>query len=264
MGVKGLYSYLRGYRNQVNVNTLENVKTIGVDGLSILYKFRGNAEKILEFLKPFRDKDIKIVFVFDGKAPEEKREEVEQRKEKREAANDQATSIREFLQQENVDEKTRVILERKIHELEFGAGWFVTREIRHHCQDILRRQGIESMKAKGEADDVLISMWREGSIQAIISADMDFMVAGVSNLFIPTNGGQAEYIHIQKVLELEEISFRQFQEAAILCMNNIYANKAFTWIRHYKSIENIKNKHPHLCTLEKDYIESMIQKFNGK
>lgn len=264
MGVKGLYSYLRGYRKQVNVNTLENIQSIGVDGLSVLYKFRGNAERILQFLKPFREKGIKILFVFDGKAPEEKREEVEQRKEKREAANDQASSIREFLQQENVDEKTRILLERKIHELEFGAGWFVTREIRHHCQDILRKQGIESIKAKGEADDVLISMWRAGSIQAIISCDMDFLVAGVSTLFIPNNGGQVEYIDISKVLELEEISFHQFQEAAILCMNNIYANKAFTWIRHYKSIENIKKKHSHLCNLEKEYVEKMIGKFNGK
>lgn len=264
MGVKGLYSYLRGYRKQVNVNTLEGIQSIGVDGLSILYKFRGDGDRILQFLKPFKEKGIKILFVFDGKAPEEKRDEVEQRKEKREAANDQASSIREFLQQETVDEKTRAILERKIHELEFGAGWFVTREIRYKCQDILRRQGIESIKAKGEADDLLISMWKEGSIQGIISCDMDFLVAGVSNVFIPTNGCQAEYIDMNKVLEMEEISFRQFQEAAILCMNNIYANKAFTWIRHYKTIENLQKKHPHLCNVEKNYVERMIDKFNGK
>ena len=262
MGVKGLYSYLRGYRKQVNVNTLEGVQSIGVDGLSVLYKFRGNGDRILHFLKPFKDKGIKILFVFDGKAPEEKREEVEQRKEKREAANDQASSIREFLQQENVDEKTRAILERKIHELEFGAGWFVTREIRYKCQDILRRAGIPSVKTEGEADNLLIAMWKRNSIQAILSCDMDFMVAGVNNLYIPTNSGQCEHISIKNVLELEGLSFRQFQEASILCMNQVIANRAFTWMRYYGSIVNLQKKHPELCKLDKEYVQRMIDNFN--
>lgn len=262
MGVKGLYSYLRGYRKQVNVNTLDGVQSIGVDGLSILYKFRGNAERILQFLKPFRDKDIKILFVFDGKAPEEKREEVEQRREKREIANDQATSIREFLQQENVDEKTRSLLEKKIHELELGAGWFVTREIRYKCQDILRRAGIQSVKTEGEADNLLIAMWRCNSIQAILSCDMDFMVAGVKNLFIPTNSGQCEHISIDTVLEAEGLSFRQFQEASVLCMNQVIANRAFTWMRYYGTIANLQKKHPELCKLEKEYVQRILDHFN--
>lgn len=262
MGVKGLYSYLRDYRKPVDKNSLQNIETIGVDGLSILYKYRGDSQRIVKFLNPFLKNQIKIIFVFDGKAPEEKREEVETRRERRLEANVQASSIREFLEKETHDEKTRALLEKKIRELEFGPGWYVTREIRHQCQEVLGKIGVECIKAKGEADDLLIHMWKENTIQSIVSCDMDFLVAGVSKLFIPENSCRAEHIDVEEMLRLEEITFRQFQEAAVLCMNQINSHKAFTWIRYYKSIENLKKKHPELCTLEKEYIERMIEKFN--
>lgn len=256
MGVKGLYSYLRDYRKPVDKS---NIKAIGVDALSILYKFRGNMESVLQFLKPFQKDRISIVFVFDGKAPEEKHEEIEHRREKRNEANQQANSIREFLKQGTVDEPTKKILERKIKELENGAGWHVTRDVRANCQELLTKEGIESRKAQGEADDLLIGMWKKDEIQAIVSCDMDFLVAGIKKLIIPSY--HCEMIQLEEVLEKEDLNFKQFQEAAILCMKNVNANKAFTWLRYYGTIENIQKKHPELIDISKEYIESVIGRY---
>ncbi len=257
MGVKGLYSYLRDYRKPVDKS---NIRAIGVDALSILYKFRGNMDSVLQFLKPFQKSDISIIFVFDGKAPDEKQEEVEHRREKRNEANQQANSIREFLKQDTVDERTKKILEKKVKELENGAGWHVTRDIRTSCKEMLSKEGIESKKAIGEADDLLISMWRTDEIQAIVSCDMDFLVAGVKKLIVPSY--HCEMIQLEKVLEKEDLTFQQFQEAAILCSSNVSPIKAFQWMRYYGSIETLTKKHPELCNFEKEYVERMIEKFN--
>jgi 5'-3' exonuclease len=246
MGVKGLYSYLRPYRQPVDTTTLPK-GLIGVDALSVLYKFRGNTEAILTFLEPFRAA-ADLLFVFDGKAPESKKDEIDERKSKRNTAAAEADTLRAFLKSATMDERDRRILERKIQVLDHGA-WSMTRETRHAFQDVLRAHTIRFVKAKGEADDVLMSLWSDRRIIGIISTDMDFLVAGVERLWIPSP--RPEEITLSSVLKNEDLSLSSFRDAAILCgvstgytFVNMYPHKAFTFMRHYGSLERLFKKQP--------------------
>jgi 5'-3' exonuclease len=78
----------------------------------------------------------------------------------------------------------------------------------------------------------------------VISADMDFLVAGVERLWIPCET-KCEEIRLSNVLEKEEISMSSFIDAAILCgvstgytFVNMYPQKAFTFMRYYGSLRD--------------------------
>ena len=268
MGVKGLYSYLRPHRKPLDTTTIPK-GLIGVDALSVLYKFRGNTEAILAFLEPFKGADRQFLFVFDGKAPETKREEVDDRRTKRNDAREEAIVLKAYLDDPEthtaLEERDRKIIERKISILEHGA-WSMTRDARHAFQDVLRRSGIQFVKAKGEADEVLMSLWYDNRLVGIISADMDFLVAGVERLWIP--GVHAEEVRLSSVLEKEEISMSSFIDAAILCgvstgytFVNMYPQKAFTFMRHYGSLEVLSRRQP---TLFADVSTDMIRNVRSR
>jgi len=269
MGVKGLYSYLRPHRKALDSTTIPK-GLIGVDALSVLYKFRGNTDAILTFLEPFRKAGCKLLFIFDGKAPEAKREEVDDRRTKRNDAREEATALRAYLEnpetQETLEERDRKIIERKISVLENGA-WSMTRDARHAFQDVLRSNGIQFVKANGEADDVLMSLWSDNKLVGIISADMDFLVAGVERLWIP-NAICAEEVLLSDVLKKEEITMSSFIDAAILCgvstgytFLNMYPQKAFMFMRHYGSLEKLANRQPKLF---ENIPDDSIQKIRGR
>ena len=254
MGVKGLYSYLRPHRKPLDPTTIPK-GLIGVDALSVLYKFRGKTDAILAFLEAF--KGATFLFVFDGKAPETKKEEVDSRRAKRNDAKEEATVLKAYLDDPEtsaaLEERDRKVIERKIHTLENGA-WSMTRDARHAFQDVLRHNNIQFVKAKGEADDVLMSLWSDNKLVGIISADMDFLVAGVERLWIPGLAG-AEEIRLSAILAKEELTMSAFMDAAILCgvstgytFVNMYPQKAFTFMRHYGSLEVLARRQPTLFT----------------
>ena len=256
MGVKGLYSYLRPHRKPLDPTTIPK-GLIGVDALSVLYKFRGDTDAILAFLEPF--KGATFLFVFDGKAPETKKDEVDSRRTKRNDAKEESVVLKAYLDnpetQAALEERDRKIIERKISVLE-NAAWSMTREGRHVFQDVLRHNGIQFVKAKGEADDVLMSLWSDNKLVGIISADMDFLVAGVERLWIPGLAG-AEEVRLSAVLAKEELSMSSFIDAAILCgvstgytFVNMYPQKAFTFMRHYGSLEVLARRQPRDFSIE--------------
>jgi 5'-3' exonuclease len=268
MGVKGLYSYLRPHRKPLDPTTIPK-GLIGVDALSVLYKFRGNTDAILAFLEPFKAASATFLFVFDGKAPETKREEVDDRRTKRNGAREEAIVLKAYLDDSEtvLEERDRKIIERKISVLEHGA-WSMTREARHAFQDVLRHNNMQFVKAKGEADDVLMSLWYDHKLVGIISADMDFLVAGVERLWIPCVSKGAEEVRLSAVLEKEDIPMSSFIDAAILCgvstgytFVNMYPQKAFTFMRHYGSLEVLARRQPSLFA---DVSEEMIRNVRSR
>ncbi len=272
MGVKGLYSYLRSYRHPIDLGA--EPKAIGVDGLSILYKFRGDSAAIVKALEPFTTQGYKFLFVFDGKPPETKMEEVEARKEKRAAALLHATALKQFLDSEDsrdvLDARSRAQLERKIQGIHTGEAWHVSRDNRRACKHSLWTAGIPCIKAKGEADDLLFALWRESKIQAIVSTDMDFLVAGVSQVWIPSPHGPWEEILLEDVLRGEDVTFKGFQDAAILCgmdtgsaQVRLQPQRAFSFMRHYGSLEILEARQPQLWDFEgcREYVASLRCRF---
>jgi hypothetical protein len=260
MGVKGLYSYLRPYRKDLILEQTES-RRIGIDALSILYKFRGNCDAILQFLSPFQKAGYSFIFIMDGKTPDAKKEEVSQRREVREEALTEANTIRSFLQSSSLDERSRGVLERKIIELEQGQGWYITYEMRKGFQEILWNKKIPCVKAQGEADELLVSLWQTGHLYSILSTDMDFLVAGVERLWIPARGSIEEVL-LSEVLQKEDMNFEMFRDATILSAYKPIAS-AFTLLRVYASLENLSKRHANLWDLSfhKESVDSTRARF---
>ena len=260
MGVKGLYSYVKPYRNHVDYSSIPHGSKIGVDALSVLYHYRGNTDAVLKFLVHLQDLGCKILFVFDGPAPESKAFELEERQKRRDEARSQIVSIREFLQTAHtLDERSRITLERKVAQLEIGSAWHVTTEKRKAFQEQLWAHEIQSVKAQGEADDLLVSLWQKGHLYSVISTDMDFLVHGIERLWVPT-GEAFEELSRKTILEREELTSKQFLEASILC-SIVSSQTAFQWIRYYGSLENLLKFQPQLCKLSESYINLKIHEY---
>ena len=260
MGVKGLYSYLRPYRKSPQV---EETFCIGIDVLSVLYKFRGDLEQIESLFQRYLSKGFTFVAVFDGKSPEAKQEEVSERRKKREDAQKQADELKAYLQSEgsaHLDEKAKGLLEKKIKQIEMGEAWFVSRSLLKTFTELLHKLRIPIYKAKEEADDVLITLFREKEIQAILSTDMDFLVMGVERVWIPCSVENVEEIVLQEVLESEEITLQQLQDIAILCRDSTPTQRAFSWIRHYGSLEILTQRN-RLVSYTKEQLEIQRKKF---
>jgi 5'-3' exonuclease len=249
MGVKGLYTYLKPYRKEINMPMKEPALRIGFDAMSMLYRYKSSYEDMYPLLKAFKAAGHRLVFVFDGKPPTEKEAEVKDRRDARESATTQASNLKEYLTDTTIQPKERMILEYSLARLEF-QGWHMTRDIRQTFQRALWDMEIPYVKALGEADDVLGDMAVAGKLDVVVSTDMDFLLSGVARLWIPlrTRYDGFEEILLREVLKGEELTLDGLRDAGILCgvealrgRVNIASHMAFSWIRYYKSIEGVLN-----------------------
>jgi len=247
MGVKGLYTYLKPYRKEIYNPTKEPALRIGFDAMSMLYKYKSGFEDMYPMLKSFKAAGHRLVFVFDGKPPTEKEAEVKDRRDARESATTQATTLKEYLADTSIQPKERKVLEFSLARLEF-QGWHMTRDIRHTFQRALWDMEIPYVKALGEADDVLADMATAGKLDVVVSTDMDFLLSGVARLWIPlrTRYDGFEEILLSNVLKGEDLTLDGLRDAGILCgveslrgRVSIASHMAFSWIRYYKSIEGV-------------------------
>ena len=249
MGVKGLYTYLRGYRHDIYTQTIptEPKLRIGFDAMSMLYKYKSAYADMYPSLKEMKDSGHTLLFVFDGKAPVEKEAEVKERREVRQGATEQAAALKEHLNNTSISDRERKILEYSVARLEF-QGWHMSREIRHEFQKELFKMGIPYVKAIHEADDVLTDLAMAKKLDIVVSTDMDFIISGVKRLWIPFRKSYDgfEEVYLDEVLDGEGLDQAGLLDAGILCgveplrgRLNINSSTAFSWMRYYKNIENL-------------------------
>jgi 5'-3' exonuclease len=244
MGVRGLYHYCKEFLRIPDIQK----KRIGIDVSSLLYRFHGDCDKIYEFLKPLLNN--KLIFVFDGKAPEYKDKELEIRRTAKEFSEIRIKKLKESLTS-NLDEETYKLIQNRINQLEL-ENWSLTRNIREEFKTFLKTHNLLYIKSIVEADTLLIDLYFNGYIDAVLSNDMDYLVAGVETLLVPVKGVLKE-ISLKEILEYEEINIEQFRETAILMgIDNIRIfvvddfSIAASFIRHYGSIQVMREKQNHL------------------
>jgi 5'-3' exonuclease len=247
MGVKGLYTYLKPYRKEIGNPMKGPALRIGFDAMSMLYNYKSNYEDMYPLLKEFKAAGHRLLFVFDGKPPTEKEAEVKERRDARESACTQASNLKEYLTDATLSPTERKVLEYSLARLEF-KGWHMTRDIRQTFQRALWDMEIPYVKALGEADDVLADMAVAGKLDVVVSTDMDFLLSGVSRLWIPLRNRYDgfEEILLKNVLAGEQLTLEGLRDVGILCgveslrgLVSIASHMAFSWVRYYTSIEGI-------------------------
>ncbi len=266
MGVKGLYTYMRCHRTPLYTTTLpENPKLrIGIDAMSLLYKYKADWPSMLPMLEELVGQGHRLLFVFDGKAPVEKAEEVKERREARTAASTQAGAIRDYLagsEARDISVKERKILEFSVARLEH-QGWHMTRDIRHDVQARLTELDIPFVKGIEEADAVLTDLAGAGKLDVVISTDMDFLLSGVPRLWIPTSTLSFEEIVLAEFLEKASLTQDQLLDAGILCgveplrgQAHVEIGRAFGLLGYYHSIEAAMAS-PHVKEPLLDYLRA--------
>jgi len=242
MGVRGLYSYCKKYLKNINPN--KDIR-IGVDVSSLLYRFHGDFEKIYKFLTPLLEN--KLIFVFDGKAPKYKEKELEVRAQTKNLAEQKIMLLKESLKQ-NLNEETRTLIESRIYELVL-ENWSLNYNTLQDFKTFLKSKNLIYIKSNSEADYLLVDLYYNNYIDAILSNDMDYLVSGVDILYLNVNGILKE-INLYEILYTEDINLEQFRDVAVLAgIDNVKymdiddVDRAISYIRHYGSIQNMNNKY---------------------
>eukprot|EP00854_Cymbomonas_tetramitiformis_P007940 gene7940-9433_t len=181
---------------------------------------------------------FKPVFVFDGKPPEMKSQELGKRKEKREEATTALAEAKETGDAEAVDKLGK----RTVR---------VTKQHNEECKRLLRLMGVPVVEAPSEAEAQCAELCRANRVYTVATEDMDVLTFGTPrvtrNLMVPE--AQKKPIlefNGEKMLEQLDMDMDKFIDMCILCgcdytatIRGIGPSGALKNIKKYGSIEKI-------------------------
>lgn len=255
MGIRGLHTFMKKYSRSCGINELLDPKNaklrIGIDALFYIYRWRGDVEKILDFLRKLQANKQHVILVFDGKAEDSKATETQKRRETRDTELKSANQILELLATEDLTSDEKFLLENKVNEHK-EKGWSMMREERHSLKERLYEEKIPMMKAKGEADSLLAAMSAKGELDLVISGDMDLVAMGAKLVWTPQEDGYT-FCEFDREMILQKLDMTdwQFRTMCAMCFTetgNEYnphsVQKVYDMIQRYKSIELLRQKNP--------------------
>jgi len=256
MGVRGLQSFIKQYSIPRSLEYLLDPRNqklkIGIDISFYIYKWQGDVEKILEFVRMLQSNKHHILLAFDGRAEDGKAWEAQRRRTIRDQELQSAESILALLQTESLTEEERFLLERKAAEHQ-KKGWSLTKTTRHSVKERLFIEKIPMVKAKGEADGFLAAASNCGDLDLVISGDMDLLVMGAKVLWTPTEDGVhfREYVR-DSILETLKLTDWQLRSMCAICFtessetqNSFDIRQAYQSMKVFRSITTIQAKYPH-------------------
>ena len=239
MGVRGLMSYCKPIRKQADTTI---GKKIGIDAFSLIFLFRERRHDFRAYLASLATHTL--TFVMDKRAQKEKKETVDERKQVRSDANQEASEISTFTQTSNfdeLDEQQRKVLERYL-ELKRRDAWCLYPEYVKWLKQMVADLGIPIVIAKEEADTVLA----KGGYDVIITSDSDLLLHGCT-IWIPQANYNYEISHADFMNHVG-LSQDQLYEMAFLCGCDVQPKKfmdidaAVSLLRFYGSLEAIQKK----------------------
>jgi hypothetical protein len=255
MGVKGLQSFIRQYSIPKTIDDLLDSKNqklkIGIDISFYIYRWQGDADRIIRFIKSLQQNKQHVILAFDGRAEDGKVWEAQRRREAREVELQSANKILEMLDNEDLTDEQRFMLERKVIEHQ-KKGWSLTKEVRHAIKERFYTEKIPMVKAKGEADGLLAAMSARGDLDIVISGDMDLLAMGTRIIWTPLEDG----IHFREynrenILKELNMTDWQFRSLCAMCFtetsqeqNNFSIQQAYQMLKVFRSLSVLKQKYP--------------------
>ena len=260
MGVKGLQSFVRKYSKQRTFQELlESTNQrlrIGIDISFYIYKWQGDVDKIMAFIKQLQANQHHVLLVFDGRAEDGKQWEAQRRRDVRENEMKSAQAILDLLDSEDVTDDQRFMLERRAAEHQ-KRGWSLTREIRHGIKERFYRERVPMVKARGEADGLLASASSRGELDIVISGDMDLLAMGTTSLWTPIEDGY-QFREYEREAILQELNLTdwQFRSMCAVCFteasqeqNPYDIHQAYQMMKVFKSLDVLRRKYPTWLTV---------------
>lgn len=209
----------------INFKDLEG-RVVSIDAFNTLYQFlstirqrdgrpltdeNGNVTSHLSGIlyrnSSMIEKDIKPIYIFDGKAPELKSETQAKRREVREESE---KIFKEALAAGDT-EKARKYAMRSSK---------LSPEIIESSKKLLTLMGIPYVEAKGEGEAQAAYLVANGDAYAVASQDYDCLLFGakrvVRNLAVNSNLGNLEYYQLDKVLKQLNVTREELVDMGIL------------------------------------------------
>lgn len=288
MGIKNLTKFLKSkfpsiYEKQSLINW-EN-KKIAVDSSIYIYKFKSCAikdatyihnfqydtengwnepsdelvnscykKRFEQFLAIFRAHKINPVFIFDGKAPEEKKDTRKKRREKIQTMFDQKDKFKK--------DKTKLSDYRNM--LSFCVS--IKENDFKILNDVLLENNIQKMTAKGEAEHLASFLCKKLEVDAVVSTDTDVLAYGCPIVWVNMTQQlgiwMVEMIKFEKLLNMLKITEEQFLSLCIMCgtdfnssIKNYGPVRCLKLVQEFVDFDKIKEKHPvfNNITFDKTY-----------
>lgn len=181
---------------------------------------------------------IKPAYVFDGKPPQLKRDQLDKRLERREDATDALSKAKDAGDQEAIEKASKRTVK-------------VTKEHNEDCKRLLRLMGVPVVDAPSEAEAQCAAMCKAGLVYGLASEDMDSLTFGapklIRHLMAPASQ-QQQINEFDRELALKELNLTedQFIDLCILCGCDYCGNirgigpvRALQLIQKHKTIENV-------------------------
>lgn len=250
MGVRYLNSYLnskcvKGIRD-IDLSELSN-KKIAIDASIYMYncKLKGDLiEYMYKMIFTFRSYNIIPVFVFDGKPPPEKKNILDERKQKKREAQKEIMILAENLKNlsENVSEYK--LIHQQIFNLKKRTIFLTYQEI-CSVKQLLKLSGITYYDSEGEADSLCAKLVIKNIVWGCMTDDMDLFIYGCPRVIRNYNlfNNTAVLYNLKEILKELKLSMNNFKEICIVSgtdYNYSDNNDLYTTLRHYD--EYIKNK----------------------
>ncbi|XP_019168662.1 PREDICTED: flap endonuclease 1 isoform X1 [Ipomoea nil] len=181
---------------------------------------------------------IKPVYVFDGKPPDLKKQELAKRYSRREDATAGLAAAEESGNVEDIEKFSKRTVK-------------VTQQHNSDCKKLLRLMGVPVVEAPSEAEAQCAALCKSDQVYGVASEDMDSLTFGapkfLRHLMDPSSKKiPVMEIEVGKVLEDLELTMDQFIDLCILCgcdycdsIRGIGPQTALKLVRQHGSLESI-------------------------
>jgi 5'-3' exonuclease len=184
MGIRYLNRFFKEQATQgIKLISLKQLsgKKIAIDISIYMYKYASEnslIENMYLLLSVLRHYNIVPIFIFDGKAPIEKKELLQKRKEDKKAAEEEYDILKnKLLINEEMDEieKQEIITHMDLLKRKFVH---ISKKDIEMVKRLIRAYGATYYDAPGESDEICALLTIKGKVYATLSEDMDMFVYG--------------------------------------------------------------------------------------
>lgn len=288
MGIKGLHKFLRGkcpeLYQEVHLSSLRYSKVM-VDFSLYLFKYitifgnDGWMSAMINLISAFRRNDVHPIFVFDGVAPEEKKQEREERREKRDKLDEKIFNLEQALDKarktgeidpilldlckDNESKKQKRLLSGiskpktinlndiayEIERIKKQSVKLTAKEF-EDARKIFELLGVPFLQAPLEGENLCADLCIRKEVDYVVTEDSDVFAYGCPILVSKINTATETCIVIKldKILETLGLTQAEFLDFCIMCSCDYNTNipgigpeRAFKLIQTHKTIEAVRD-----------------------
>jgi len=275
MGIKNLTSIIKhnapeGIR-KVHLSEYRG-RILAIDTSIYLYKYMYNGNHLDGFVKQIMRllrNNIIPLYIFDGKPPEEKKEILDDRKQKRDVLTNKKRELEAMIENAKNEIVSKPIsLSTDVIEEPLDANMNteqlkaelqkvnkkiikITTEDIQKCKELFKLFGVPYIDSDGEAEDLCSQLCKEGLVYGCLSEDTDILANG-GCIFIRDFNANNDYVteyNLDIILENLKLTYNQFVDMCILCgcdytckITGIGPVNAYKYVLSFECIESIIEK----------------------